>query len=496
MPEQTVHNQSPDPTHQSLKRDLEGRHVQLISIGGCIGTGLFMGSGKTIATSGPSVIMVYAVIGFMLFFVMRAMGELLLSDLKYKSFVDCTEELLGPWAGFATGWSYWFAWIVTAIAELIAIAGYFSFWWPDLPTWIPALVAVIILVGINLLAVRAFGEIEFWFALIKILAILMLIGVGCYLVATEFISPEGYRASMSNLWTQGGFFPTGWVGVMAGFQTAVFAFVGMEIVGTTAAEVRNPVEVMPRAINTIPLRILMFYIGTLVVLMMVTPWPFISPTHSPFVGMFALIGLSAAASVVNFVVITSAMSSTNSGIYSTSRMLYGLSWHEDAARLFGQLSARGVPVYGLMFAGFLLLFAAVLLVVKGSIMDAFQLVGAVSSLLFIFIWTMILMSYMVYRRRRPAAHARSVFKMPWGLWMSVIVLVFFAFFIGTLTLDDNSRTALLVLPVWFVLLMVIYLVKVRNQPRHLSRREQFTARAKQELAEARAFKLAQKAAGQ
>lgn len=448
-----------------------------------------MGSGKTIATSGPSVIMVYAIIGFMLFFVMRAMGELLLSDLKYKSFVDCAEDLLGPWAGFATGWSYWFAWIVTAIAELIAIAGYFSFWWPELPTWIPALAAVVVLVGINLLAVRAFGEVEFWFALIKILAILALIGVGGYLVATDFVSPEGYRASVSNLWTQGGFFPTGWSGVLAGFQTAVFAFVGMEIVGTTAAEVRNPVEVMPRAINTIPVRILMFYIGTLLVLMMVTPWSNISPSHSPFVGMFALVGLSAAASVVNFVVITSAMSSTNSGIYSTSRMLYGLSWHKDASRLFGRLSARGVPVYGLILAGFLLLFAAVLLVMKGSIMEAFQLVGAVSSLLFIFIWTIILLSYLVYRRRRPAAHATSGYKMPWGLAMSVVVLAFFMFFIGTLMQDQTSKMALLILPVWFGLLMLIYLVKVRNQPSHLARRQQFKDRSRQELAAARALKL-------
>ena len=196
---------SNDAPSGELNRDLKNRHVQLIAIGGCIGTGLFMGSGKTIAMAGPSVLLVYSIIGIMLFFTMRAMGELLLSDLSYKSFADFAEDILGPWAGFATGWSYWFAWITTAMAEIIAISGYFNFWWPDLPTSIPAISSVLLLIAANLVTVRAFGEIEFWFALIKIIAILALIAVGLTLVVTGFTSPEGYQASVSNLWNHDGF---------------------------------------------------------------------------------------------------------------------------------------------------------------------------------------------------------------------------------------------------------------------------------------------------
>ncbi len=476
------------PAPAGLKRELSGRHIQLIAIGGCIGTGLFMGSGKTIAMSGPAVVLVYAVIGFMLFFVMRAMGELLLSNLAYKSFADCAEDLLGPWAGFATGWSYWFAWIVTAIAEVIAIAGYFSFWWPDLPTWVPALVSVAVLLTINLLTVKAFGEVEFWFALIKIIAIVCLIGLGLSLVATGFVSPEGHQASITNLWSHGGWFPKGVAGLLGGFQTAVFAFVGMEIVGTTAAEVKDPQHVMPRAIDTIPMRILMFYIGTLLVLMMVTPWPSIPADRSPFVGMFSMVGFAGAASVVNFVVVSSALSSTNSGIYSTSRMLYGLSWHRDAARLFGQLSRRGVPVNGLLLAAILLLAAAALLASGGSVMDAFQTVGSVASLLFIYVWTVILLCYLAYRRRRPEAHARATFRMPAGYLMTGVVLLFFVFLMVALALDPQTRVALLILPIWFLLLAGVYFGKIRRDPYHLQRRRRHAARVAAEHAAASAFR--------
>lgn len=441
---------------RELKRDLAGRHIQLIAIGGCIGTGLFMGSGRTISLSGPAVLLIYALIGFMLYFVMRAMGELLLFDLSYKSFADFAEDLLGPWAGFTTGWSYWFAWIVTAIAEVIAVAGYVSFWWPDLPLWIPAVLSVVLLLTLNLLTVKAFGEIEFWFALIKIFAILTLIAAGLFLVATGFTSPDGHRASVANLWKHGGIFPTGVSGVLAGFQTAVFAFVGMEIVGTTAAEVKNPAQVMPRAITTIPIRILLFYLGTLAVLMMVTPWPHIASDNSPFVGMFSLAGFAGAASVVNFVVVSSALSSTNSGIYSTSRMLYGLSLRRDAPRFFRSLSARGVPANALLLAAILLLAAAVLLAVGGSVMDAFQMVGAVASLLFIYVWTIILLCYIAFRTRRPDGHASSTFKMPGGTFMPQVVLAFFVFVIVALALQPTTRVSLYILPVWFLLLWIAY----------------------------------------
>jgi len=439
-----------------------------------------MGSGKTISLTGPAVLLIYMVIGFMLYFVMRAMGELLLSDLAYKSFADFAEDILGPWAGFATGWSYWFSWIVTAIAEIIAVAGYVAFWWPNLPPWIPAVLAVIILLALNLLTVKAFGEIEFWFALIKIIAILTLIAVGMLLVIMDFTSPEGHRATVSNLWEHGGLFPNGVGGVLAGFQTAIFAFVGMEIVGTTAAEVKNPEKVMPRAITTIPIRILLFYVGTLLVLMMVTPWRYISSENSPFVGMFSLAGFASAASAVNFVVLSSALSSTNSGVYSTSRMLYGLSWHRNASRAFGKLSTRGVPANALILAAILLLSAAALLAAGGSVMEAFQMVGSVASLLFIYVWTIILLSYVAFRKRRPQVHDASTFKMPGGAFMPYVVLAFFVFLVVALSLQPTTRVSLYILPLWFILLAVAYFGKVRKEPHHIQCRAKHHAKVAEE----------------
>lgn len=190
-----------------LQRNLTNRHIQLIAIGGAIGTGLFMGSGKTISLAGPSIIFVYMIIGFMLFFVMRAMGELLLSNLNYKSFIDFSADLLGPWAGYFTGWTYWFCWVVTGIADVVAIAAYTQFWFPDLPQWIPALTCVGLLLSLNLVTVKMFGELEFWFALVKIVAILGLVATGLYMVITGFTSPSGRTAQLANLWNDGGMFP-------------------------------------------------------------------------------------------------------------------------------------------------------------------------------------------------------------------------------------------------------------------------------------------------
>lgn len=344
-----------------LRRDLAHRHIQLIAIGGAIGTGLFLGAGKTISLAGPSVILVYAIIGFFLFFVLRAMGEVLLSDLRYKSFSDVAADLLGPWAGFFTGWTYWFCWVVTGIADVVAISGYVAYWWADVPLWIPALACILVLFALNLPTVRAFGEAEFWFALVKIVAILALVVVGLAMVLGGFRAPDGTTAAFANLWNDGGFFPTGVTGFVAGFQIAVFAFVGVELVGTTAAEARDPERTLPRAINTIPVRILLFYVGALVVICAVTPWSRIAADESPFVAMFGLAGLAAAAGVVNFVVLTSALSSANSGIYSTSRMVYGLAGDGAAPPRFARLSARRVPVNALAFSCAFLLVGVALL---------------------------------------------------------------------------------------------------------------------------------------
>ncbi|SFE80552.1 D-serine/D-alanine/glycine transporter [Paracidovorax wautersii] len=442
--------------HDDLQRNLTNRHIQLIAIGGAIGTGLFMGSGKTISLAGPSIVFVYAIIGMVLFFVMRAMGELLLSNLQYKSFIDFSADLLGPWAGFFTGWTYWFCWIVTGIADVIAISAYTQFWFPHLPQWAPALGCVGLLLSLNLLTVKLFGEIEFWFAMVKIIAIVALVGTGMYMVGTSFQSPGGHTATLAHLWNDGGMFPHGVMGFFAGFQIAIFAFAGIELVGTTAAEAKDPERTLPRAINSIPLRIIVFYVLALVAIMSVTPWREVVPGKSPFVELFVLAGLPAAAGVINFVVLTSAASSANSGVFSTSRMLFGLALKGDAPRSFARLSSSSVPSRGLLFSCACLLLGAFLMWVVPDLVEAFTLVTTVSAILYMFVWSLILLSYIAYRRKRAALHAASKYKMPGGVALCCVCLAFFAGVMVLLSFETDTRQALVATPAWFVLLAVAY----------------------------------------
>ena len=445
---------------QQLQRRLTNRHIQLIAIGGAIGTGLFMGSGKAISATGPGVLLVYAIIGGVLFLVMRALGEVLLSNLEYKSFADVAHDLIGPWAGFFTGWTYYVCWLVTAVAEVIAITGYISFWWPDLPLWVAPVLTVTLLLGLNLTTVRAFGEIEFWFSIIKIVAIIALVVVGIVLVVIRFTPPSGAQADIANLWRDGGLFPKKFHGFAAAFQIAVFSFVGTELIGTTAAEAKDPEVTLPKAINAIPVRIVIFYLGALAAIMSVTPWREVSPESSPFVSMFSLAGLGIAAGLVNFVVLTAAASSANSGIYSTSRMLFGLSWSEHAPRVFRTLTARSVPGPALLVTCAALLTSIPLMYVSTSIMTAFIAVTTVASVLFIAVWCIIVVSYMRFRVLRPELHEASAFRLPGGWIAAWGSLAFFAFVTWTLTVEEGeTRLAVEVSPLWLVALGLAWWVR-------------------------------------
>lgn len=455
---------------QHLQRSLKNRHVQLIAIGGAIGTGLFMGSGKTISLAGPSLLLVYCIIGFVLFFMMRAMGELLLHKLDYKSFQDFARDILGDWAGFFAGWTYWFLWVVTATAEVIVIVGYFDFWIlgpigtdqsrPSSP-WSMLLTALLILLllGSNLLTVKMFGEIEFWFALIKIMAIVALILAGLWMIITGF---KG--ASLTHLWDHGGFFPTGWEGFLAAFQIAVFAFIGIELIGSAAAETADPEKTLPKAINAIPVRIVVFYVLALAVIMSVTPWDQVNPEVSPFVNLFSLVGLAAAAGVMNFVVLTSASSSANSGIFSTSRMLFGLAKSDQAPKGLSHLSRRKVPARALCVSVALTFSAFPLLIMGGTVVEAFMTVSTVAVGLVIFIWGLVMVCYIKYRKTRPEAHRNSIFKLPLPGVIPWVTLAFFVFVIVLLAMGKETRIALLCTIPWFVLLTIAWFVMKNRIP--------------------------------
>ncbi|MGX9523919.1 amino acid permease [Alcaligenes nematophilus] len=437
-----------------LQRSLKNRHLQLIAIGGAIGTGLFMGSGRTISLAGPSVLFTYMIIGFFLFFVMRAMGELLLHNLEYKSFVDFSADILGPTMGYFLGWSYWFCWVVIGIADIVAITGYTQFWWPDIPLWLPGLACIAFLLIFNLLSAKLFGELEFWFALVKIIAIVALIGVGAYLLFTGFVGPTGEKASLTHLWDRGGMFPNGLHGFFAAFQIAIFAFVGIELVGTASAETADPAKNLPKAINKIPVRVIVFYVLALTAIMTVTPWDIVAPNKSPFVNMFLLIGVGAAAAIINFVVLTSALSSANSGMFSTGRMLYGLSKNKLAPEAFSQLSRNGTPRNGLIYSCALLLSSLFLLYAEGDVMRVFTIVTTVASICFIFVWAVILITYLKYRRIRPEAHAASSYKMPFAIPMCYLTLAFFAFALYLFSQEEETLIGLMATPFWFLALFI------------------------------------------
>lgn len=453
---------SPTQPGGDLKRTLDNRHIQLISIGGAIGTGLFMGSGKVIALSGTSIVLVYAILGIFVFLIMRAMGELLLSNLGFKSFADIVATYLGPRAGYVLSWSYWLSWSVAVVGDVIVVAGFFQYWYPDTPAWVPAFTAMLVLLGLNMLAVRVFGEVEFWFGIIKIVAIVLLILTAAVLIATSFTSPNGVVASLGHMVEPGAMLPHGISGFFAGFQIAVFSFAGTELIGTTAAEAKNPERALPKAINTIPVRILLFYILALTCIISVVSWAEIPANRSPFVELFLLAGFPAAAGMINFVVLTSAASSANSGVYSGCRMLFGLAERGNAPAIFSRLSRLSVPAYSLLFSGACMLAGLTLLLIVPEVMTAFTLISTVSAILVIFTWSMILLSYLAYRIKDPAAHQRSTFKMPGGIPMTVIALAFLLFIVCLLSLEADTRTALYFMPAWFIFLLVSYRGKNRS----------------------------------
>ncbi|OEK70268.1 gamma-aminobutyrate permease [Staphylococcus equorum] len=442
-------------SNNELQRELSNRHIQLIAIGGAIGTGLFLGAGQTIALTGPSILLTYIIIGFMLFMFMRGLGEMLVTNTNFKSFADVTNQYIGSFAGFVTGWTYWLCWIITGMAEVTAVAKYVSFWFPHIPNWISALFCVLVLMSLNLLSAKLFGELEFWFAIIKIVTILALIVVGAIMIIMAYDTQFGH-ASLSNLYTNG-IFPKGVNGFLMSFQMAVFSFVGIELIGVTAGETKDPTKTLPKAINSVPLRILVFYVGALAVIMSIIPWNAINPDDSPFVRLFALIGIPFAAGIINFVVLTAAASSCNSGIFSNSRMLFGLSNQKQAPPYFASTNKNGVPHIAIFVSCALLMIAALLNYIVPNATLVFTYITTVSTVLFLAVWALITVAYINYTKRNPEGHKQANFKLVGGKYMGYIILIFFFLVFCLLFVNEVTRTAVFLTPIWFVALSLMYL---------------------------------------
>ncbi|WP_411069257.1 amino acid permease [Streptomyces sp. cmx-4-25] len=445
---------------EGYQRGLGARQIQMIAIGGAIGTGLFLGAGKAIHKAGPSLILAYAIAGLVIFFIMRALGELLMYRPVSGSFSEYAREFVGPFAGFVTGWTYWLFWVVTGITEVTAAATYMTYWW-DIPQWISALVFTVILYGANLISVKLFGELEFWFSMVKVTAIIGMILI-CAGILTVGFSDAGDTATVAHLWNQGGFFPNGVGSTLMTLQIVMFAFLAVELVGVTAGESKDPKTVLPKAINTVPWRIAVFYVGALIMILSVVPWTEFQPGVSPFVAAFEKMGLGVGAAIVNFVVLTAALSSCNSGMYSTGRMLRDLALNGQGPKVFTKLTKSGTPLLGTTFSAALMLVGVWINYVAPG--KAFEYVVSFATISGMWAWIMILVCQIRYRAKANRGELpQSAFKAPGAPYTSWFALAFIIMVVVMMGIDEGARVSLYCAPVWGLLLGVAYLVlKSRN----------------------------------
>ncbi|MFF3747695.1 amino acid permease [Streptomyces kronopolitis] len=447
---------------EGYKRGLSARQIQMIAIGGTIGTGLFLGSGTVISQAGPSIILWYGLSGIAVFLVMRALGEMLVYQPVSGSCAEYAREFLGPFWGYATAWTYWVMWVTTGMAEITAAGQYVQYWFPGFAQWKTALISLAVLFVLNLISVKLFGELEFWFAMVKIAAIVgvLLIGTGVLLIG---FSAAGPTASVSHLWADGGVAPHGVWHSMTTLQMVLFAYLGIEILGVTAGEAENPRKTIPRAINSLPLRFGLFYMGSFVVILSVVSWESFRPGTSPFVAVFTKIGIPAAAGIINFVVLTSALSSCNAGgLYSTSRMLRTAGLNGHGPRILARLTSRGVPIFGLVVTAVVMASGLWINVVDPD--RAFVFITSVAIGAEILLWSVILITHLRYRLAvRDGRASGSGYRMPGAPYTNWLVLAFFAFVTGLTAWSSESRTALYAVAGWVVILLIGYAVLRRNR---------------------------------
>lgn len=413
-------------------RSLSNRNVQMIAIGGTIGTGLFLGSGTTISKTGPSILLVYLVLGIFFFLMMRAIGEMLYSDPSQHTFVSFITRYLGPTVGHFTGWTYWLGLSFCAMAEITAISTYVQFWFPNIPSWIIQLVFLGTLAAINLIAAKVFGEAEFWFALIKIVAIIALIVTGIFMMFSHSVTPLGH-ASIQNIFQNFSMFPHGGLSFISAFPMVFFAFQGIEFVSITIGEAETPHKIIKKAVNETLLKILIFYFGALIVIMGIIPWTNLTPASSPFVQVFKLAGFPAAAAIINFVVLTSASSSLNSFIFSAGRHFYQLSTEtpKDSFmnRHFAKISKNGVPAAAITFSALCLLITP-LMSLTNATASVFTIVAGSSNDMYIIVYALAMIAHRKYRES--SDFLPNGFKMPWYNFTSPLTIAFFAIIFVTL----------------------------------------------------------------
>ena len=434
-----------------LKRGLKNRHIQLIALGGAIGTGLFLGSASVIQSAGPGIILGYAIAGFIAFLIMRQLGEMVVEEPVAGSFSHFAYKYWGSFAGFASGWNYWVLYVLVAMAELTAVGKYIQFWYPEIPTWASAAVFFVLINAINLTNVKVFGEMEFWFAIIKVIAVVAMIIFGGWLL---FSGNGGPQATVRNLWEQGGFLPHGMTGLVMMMAIIMFSFGGLELVGITAAEADNPEQSIPKATNQVIYRILIFYVGSLAVLLSLLPWTRVTADTSPFVLIFHELGDTFVANALNVVVLTAALSVYNSCVYCNSRMLFGLAQQGNAPKALLTLDKRGVPVNTIMVSA--VVTALCVLINYLAPESAFGLLMALVVATLLLNWIMICLAHLRFRAAMRRKGRETQFKALLYPAGNYICIAFLGLILVLMCTMDEMRLSAMLLPVWVVFLFVAF----------------------------------------
>ncbi|SPL71252.1 amino acid permease [Acinetobacter stercoris] len=440
-----------------LKHGLSNRHIQLIALGGSIGTGLFLGISQTIKLAGPSVILGYAIAGLIAFFMMRQLGEMVVEEPVSGSFSYFAYKYWSPFAGFMSGWNYWVLNILVCMAELSAIGLYVQYWWPEIPTWVSALGFFILINVINLLHVKVFGETEFLFSIIKICAIIGMIAFGAYLLASGH---AGHQSHVSNLWALGGFFPNGITGLVMAMAIIMFSFGGIELVGLTAAEAKDPTKTIPKAVNQIVYRVLLFYVLTIFILLSLYPWNQIAEGGSPFVLIFDSLGSQYVATILNFVVLTAAISVYNGTSYGTSRMLLGLSEQGNAPRYLSKINKRGIPYAAILTSACITLICVILNYMFPE--KAFKLLMSLVVSAIVINWMMLSLTHLKFKKHMNYQKIKTVFPAFAYPFSNYICVLFMFTILMIMWLTADMRIAVILIPFWLTLLALAYWIKSRK----------------------------------
>jgi L-asparagine permease len=409
---------------QGYHKALGGRQIQMIAIGGAIGSGLFLGAGGRLHSAGPALMLVYAVAGVFAFLVVRAMGEMVMHRPTSGSFVSYSREFIGEKAAFVAGWMYFLNWACAGMADVTAAAVYVKFFAPDVPQWIPALVALAVVLAINLVSVKVFGELEFWFAAIKVVALLVFMVIAIVVLVSR--SPvDGVVTGPQLITENGGMFPAGFLAVLMILQGVVFAYAGVEMVGVAAGETDNPRKIIPKAVNSLGWRIAVFYVGSVLLLTLLLPTAMYKSGESPFVTVLDKIGVPGAAGVMSIVVLTAALSSVNSGLYTTGRILRSLAFNGSAPRPLSRMSRGGVPYVGILLTAAIYLIGVFLNILLPH--EAFEIVTELSALGVIGMWSMIMIAHLAMRRAATEGRLeRPSFRLPGAPYTNYATLIFLA----------------------------------------------------------------------